>query len=173
MGKKKFFKRTPVKIALVTLAMVAMLVIGYIPIYIVLNMYQTLVIKLLIASSGVLWAVFSIIWIWAATDYTKMWKSWRSEAKGERMQLMRENYPEYMELRRKYPMSIASHERHCMHRKPRMSYEQMIESALKVDEQEWAEREEFRRQNREERKAYREHRPPTLREDDTKKGDRL
>lgn len=173
MGSKKFFKRTSVKIALVTLAIIAMLAIGYIPIYIVLHMYQTIVIKLLIASSGVLWAVFSIIWIWAATDYTKLWKSLLSEKKGERMQIVRENYPEYMELRRKYPMSIASHERHCMHRKPRISYEQMIESALKVDEQEWAAREEFRREKREERRAFREHKPPSLREDETIKGQKL
>ena len=173
MGSKKFFKRTPVKIALVTLAIAAMLVIGYIPIYIVLHMYQTLFIRILIASSGVLWAVFSIIWIWAATDYAKLWKSWISEMKGERMQLARENYPEYMELRRKYPMSISSHERHCMHRKPRISYQQMIESALKVDEKEWAAREEFRREKRAERQAYREHQPPTLREDETIKGQKL
>ena len=173
MGSKKFFKRTPVKLALVTMAIAAMLVIGYIPIYIVLNMYQTLTVKTIIAASGVLWAVFSIIWIWSATDYTRLWKSWISELKGENMQHMRENYPEYMELRRKYPMSISSHERHCMHRKPPVSYKVMIESALKVDEKEWAAREEFRREKRDERRAYKEHQPPTLREEDTQKGQKL
>ena len=173
MNSKKFFKRTPVKILLITLAFIVMIVVGYIPIFIVLHMYQTLFIKILIASSGVLWAVFSIIWIWAATDYNKLWKSWRSEIKGARMQRMRENYPEYMELRRKYPAAISHHERHCMHRKPKVSYKVMIESALKVDEKEWAAREEFRRQNREERRAYREHKPPALREEETYKGQKL
>ena len=173
MNSKPFFKRTPVKLALATLAILAMLVLGYIPIFIVLHMYQTLTVKIIIASAGVLWAVFSIIWIWMAMDYTKLWKSWFSELKGGKMQRMRENYPEYMELRRKYPMSISSHERHCMHRKPRVSYKVMIESALKVDEKEWAAREEFRREKRAERRAYKEHRPPTLREEEAEQGQKL
>lgn len=173
MDLKSFFKRTPVKILLTTLAMCAMAVLGGIPVTIVMVMRQELYIKILIASAGVLWGIFTIIWIWAASDYNKLWKSWFSEMKGARMQRMRENYPEYMELRRKYPLSLQRHERHCMHRKPKVSYKQMIESALKVDEKEWAAREEFHQQNRAERRAYRDHRPPTLREEETIKGDRL
>ena len=164
MNLKSFFKRTPVKILLTTLAMCAMAVLGGIPVTIVMVMRQELYIKILIASAGVLWGIFTIIWIWAASDYNKLWKSWLSEMKGARMQRMLENFPEYMELRRKYPLSLQRHERHCMHRKPKVSYKQMIESALKVDEKEWAAREEFHQQNRAERRAYRDHRPPTLRE---------
>ena len=173
MDLKKFFKRTPVKLFLTTLAICAMIVLGGIPVTIVMVMRQVLWLKILIATAGVLWAIFSIIWIWAATDYSKLWKSWLNEMKGARMQRLRENYPEYMELRRKYPMSLTRHERHCMHRKPKVSYKQMIESALKVDEKEWASREEFNREKRAERRSYREHQPPTLREDETKKGQKL
>lgn len=171
--EKKFFKRTPVKIFLITLAIAAMLVLGAIPVTIVTVMYQTLPIKILIAASGVLWAIFSIIWIWVATDYSKLWKSWVSEIKGAKLQRVRENYPEYMKLRNKYPMAIAQHERHCMHRKPRITYQRMIESALNVDEKEWAAREEFRRQNREERRSYKEHRGPTLSEAESQQGKKL
>ncbi len=173
MDLKSFFKQTPVKIALVTLALVAVIVLGLIPLSIVMVMWQVLYIKILIAAAGILWGIFTFIWIWNATQYTKLWESWISELKGGRMQRMRENYPEYMELRRKYPISVARHERHCIHRKPKVSYKRMIESALNVSEEEWAAREEFHRQNRAERRAFNGHRPPTLTEENTRKGERL
>lgn len=171
--KKPFFKRTPVKIALLTLSFPVTMGLGYILVYIAQNMYQAMYIRVIIGAAGVLWGVITVVWIWLASDYTKLWKSWLNELKGSRMQRARKRYPEYMALREKYPLAIARHERHCMHHKPPMSYKEMIEEAISVDEKEWAEREAFRRANREERKQYKVKRPPTLREEATHQGEKL
>ena len=92
--KKPFFKRTPVKIALLTLSFPVTMGLGYILVYIALNMYQTMFIRVVIGAAGVLWGVITVVWIWLASDYTKLWKSWLNEMKGSRMQRARKRYPE-------------------------------------------------------------------------------
>lgn len=173
MENKSFFKRTPVKILLVTLGFVITILIGFIPTLLVLFMYQKLSIKIIIASAGILWAIFTTIWLWVRFDYSKLWKTLHSELKEDQMKRVREQYPEYMELRRKYPAAISRHEQHFVHKKKKVSYQVMVEKALKVNEEEWTAREEFIRTNRAERKAFREHRPPTLQGQNTISGERL
>jgi hypothetical protein len=154
MSQSSFFKNPPVKILLITILMIAVLVVGFIPLTLVLIMKQTLLIKVIIATSGILWAIFTDIFLWNRTDYIQIWHQWRHDIKHQKQRSIREKYPEYMALREKYPLSIRRYEQHTRHRKEKISEEQMIENALKVDEKEWAEREAFRREAKEERDSY-------------------
>ena len=76
MGKLPFFKRTPVRIALLTLSFIIIGVVGLIPLVIVLFMAQTLFIRILIAASGIIWAIMTIFFISFKSDYSTMWKRW-------------------------------------------------------------------------------------------------
>ncbi|MBO4599305.1 MAG: hypothetical protein J5641_01060 [Bacteroidales bacterium] len=151
MDLQHFFKLTPVKLALITLAFALIIVIGLIPLTVVLVMDQTLFIRILIAAAGIIWAILTLSYVSFKTDYWKMWRQWRHELKHQKMSHEREKYPEYMALREKYPLAIRRYEQHTRHRKHRISEKEMIEQALKVSEEEWAAREEFRRQANEER----------------------
>ena len=78
-----------------------------------------------------------------------------------------------MRLWELYPSAMKRHEHHYMKRRPKLSYQEIIERALKVSDEEWASREEFHRQNRELRNSYNEHKPPTLRRKDPNNNQRL
>ncbi len=65
-----------------------------------------------------------------------------------------ERYPEYMALRQKYPMAIRRFEQHNRHRKHPLKEKEMVQQALAVSEEEWAKREEFRRQAKEEKQGH-------------------
>ena len=154
MSKQPFFKRTPVKIALLTLLFGIIIVIGLIPLTIVLVMDQTLFIRILIAASGIIWAILTVNFISFKTEYWKMWRQWRHERRHARMKHGFERYPEYMALRQKYPMAIRRFEQHNRHRKHPLKEKEMVQQALEVSEEEWAKREEFRRQAKEEKQGY-------------------
>ncbi len=153
MSKQPFFKRTPVKIALLTLLFGIIIVIGLIPLTIVLVMDQTLFIRILIAASGIIWAILTVNFISFKTEYWKMWRQWRHERRHARMKHGFERYPEYMALREKYPMALRRYEQHNRHRKHPLKEKEMVRQALSVSEEEWAAREEFRRQAKEEKKG--------------------
>ena len=68
MSKQPFFKRTPVKILLLTLFFALIIVIGFIPLTIVLVMDQTLFIRILIAASGIIWAILTVNFISFKTE---------------------------------------------------------------------------------------------------------
>ncbi|MBR3724951.1 MAG: hypothetical protein IKN11_06135 [Bacteroidales bacterium] len=173
MEKKSFFKRTPVKILLVTLGFVVTIMLGCIPLTLVLSMYQKLSIRIIIAVAGGLWAIFTTIWLWARFDYTELWRTWAREMKVDKMMKLSEKFPEYQQLKEKYPAAISHHERHWRHKKKKVSNDLMVKMALEVPEEEWAAREEFILKNREERKAFREHRPPTLQDQNTIAGEKI
>ncbi len=154
MHKQPFFKRTPVKIALLTLLFGIIIVIGLIPLTIVLVMDQTLFIRILIAASGIIWAILTVNFISFKTEYWKMWRQWRHERRHARMKHGFERYPEYMALRQKYPMAIRRFEQHNRHRKHPLKEKEMVQQALAVSEEEWAKREEFRRQAKEEKQGH-------------------
>jgi hypothetical protein len=154
MSKQPFFKRTPVKIALLTLLFGIIIVIGLIPLTIVLVMDQTLFIRILIAASGIIWAILTVNFISFKTEYWKMWRQWRHERRHARMKHGFERYPEYMALRQKYPMAIRRFEQHNRHRKHPLKEKEMVQQALAVSEEEWAKREEFRRQAKEEKQGH-------------------
>lgn len=158
MSKQPFFKRTPVKILLLTLLFVLIIVIGFIPLTIVLVMDQTLFIRILIAASGIIWAILTVNFISFKTEYWKQWRKWRHERRHTRMKHGFERYPEYMELRQKYPLALRRFEQHNRHRKHPLKEKEMVKQALAVSEEEWAAREEFRRQAREEKKTHSEER---------------
>lgn len=149
MGNKNFFQKTSVKIILVTLSFVLMLAIGAIPVWVVLNMDQTLFIRILIGLIGPVWAALTIGYISFRTNYPKLWHRLRHEQKRKKVQEATSQYPEYLLLKEKYPLSIRRHEQHCQHHK--IPADEMMESALKVSEEEWSEREAFRREAYEER----------------------
>ena len=117
MSKQPFFKRTPVKILLLTLLFALIIVIGFIPLTIVLVMDQTLFIRILIAASGIIWAILTVNFISFKTEYWKQWRKWRHERRHTRMKHGFERYPEYMELRQKYPLALRRFEQHNRHRK--------------------------------------------------------
>ena len=158
MNKQPFFKRTPVKILLLTLLFALIIVIGFIPLTIVLVMDQTLFIRILIAASGIIWAILTVNFISFKTEYWKQWRKWRHERRHTRMKHGFERYPEYMALRQKYPLALRRFEQHNRHRKHPLKEKEMVKQALAVSEEEWAAREEFRRQAREEKKTYSEER---------------
>ena len=153
MTTQPFFKRTPVKIALLTLAFALIFVIGLIPLTIVLAMDQTLFIRILIAASGIIWAILTVSFISFKADYQMLWRQWRHEKRHSRMKHIFEKYPEYMALRKKYPMSIRRYEQHNRHRKHPLSEKEMVRQALEVSDEEWAAREAFRRQAKEEKRS--------------------
>lgn len=149
MGKGNLFRKTPVKIILVTLSFVLMLFIGAVPIWVVVNMDQTMFVRILIGLIGPVWAILTIGYISFRTKYTKLWKALRLKHKKGKFTDACLQSPEYMALKKKYPRAIKRHEQHCIHHK--IPAERMIQSALKVSEDEWAEREAFRREAYEER----------------------
>lgn len=151
---KSFWKRPPVKIAYLTLFFILMLAIGAVPVWVVFNMDQSLGIRILIGLSGPIWAVVTIAVVASRSEYGKQWKKWRHDREHGIMSQERSIYPEYQRLYELYPLSISSHERHWRHHHEEGTFANMVESALKVSDEEWAKREEFRRQNREERHSY-------------------
>jgi biopolymer transport protein ExbB/TolQ len=153
---KPFFKRTPVKIALLTLLFALILVIGFIPLTIVLVMEQTLFIRILIAASGIIWAILTVHFLSFRTEYLKLWRQWRHERRHSKMKHGFEQYPEYMALRQKYPLALRRFEQHNRHRKHPLKEKEMVRQALEVSEDEWAAREAFRREAQEEKKSLTE-----------------
>ena len=59
-------------------------------------------------------------------------------------------------MREKYPMAVRRFEQHNRHRKHPLKESEMVKQAMQVSEEEWAAREEFRRQAKEEKKQYEE-----------------
>lgn len=142
-------KKIKWKLAWTSLLFATMLGIGYITVWIAMNMNQTLPILIIIGASGPVWALITIWYICFRMDYFKLWKDLKANREHlKRNEILLQNC-EYQELRNKYPLSILRHEQHCEHRK--ISPERTISLALAVSHEEWAEREEFRRQVREER----------------------
>lgn len=169
----KFLNRTPIKLVWLTLSFIVIGILGLIPIYIVQHMFQTQTIKIIIVVSGLVWAIATILWIFFASKYVRLWKKLFKELREEKMHQARQQSPEYMRLWELYPSAMKRHEHHYMKRKPKLSYREIIERALKVSDEEWASREEFHRQNREMRQAFNEHKPPTLSRKDSKSSQRL
>lgn len=173
MKSTSFFKRTPVKIALLTLAFIVIGLLGFLPLWIVQHMYQALAIRVIIAVAGVVWGIGTVVGLWVWTDYNGMWKTWRKEIRKKKMNQGYESNDEYMKLRDKYPISVKHHELHYRKHHPHMSSKEIISKALAISDEEWAEREEFHRRNHEERKKYKENKPPALYRDGSDKGQRL
>ena len=94
MSQSSFFKNPPVKILLITILMIAVLVVGFIPLTLVLIMKQTLLIKVIIATSGILWAIFTDIFIWHRTDYVQIWQQSKQDIKHKKQRSIREKYQE-------------------------------------------------------------------------------
>lgn len=132
------------KIALITLSYFVLMAIGYILVFVALNMDQTLFIRFLIGGSGVVWAIISIWFVWFKTDYSRLWRELRYRRQYKNIHNIRSINPDYYALYQKYPHSIRRHERHCIHH--HISPQEMIEKALRVPEEEWAAREAFRTQ---------------------------
>ena len=65
------------KIALITLLYLVLIALGGFMVFIALNMYQLLVIRIIIGASGVVWAVVSIWYVWFRTDYSRLWRKLR------------------------------------------------------------------------------------------------
>jgi len=139
------------KIALITVLYFVLLALGGFMVFIALNMYQTLFVRVLIGASGVIWAVVSVWFVWFRSDYSRMWRKLRYRRQYQDMHNLRTIDPDYYELYQKYPHSIHRHERHCIHHD--ISPEEMINTALEIPEKEWAAREAFRNQNRTEATA--------------------
>lgn len=149
MGNKNFFQKTSVKIILVTLSFVLMLAIGAIPVWVVLNMDQTLFIRILIGLIGPVWAALTIGYISFRTKYPKLWKTLRQDYDKNKIFDTCSQNPEYMALKEKYPRAMKKHEHYYLNHS--IPVERMVQAALKVDEEEWTEREAFYCEEYEER----------------------
>lgn len=132
-----------------TLLFIAILSFGYITVWVAMNMAQTPLILTIIGASGPVWAIISVWYIASQNNYWKYWKMvFRNRAK-QNQQLDAEFFPEYQELKEKYPLAVRRHEQHCRHHG--IDVDKMVEQAMNVSEEEWAKREEFRRASHEER----------------------
>ena len=141
--------------------------------FVVQHMAQTVMIKTIILVSGLVWAIGTIIWIMVASNYFKLWQKWFNELREDKMRRISEGNPEYMELRRQYPLSVKRHEQHYLKKRPRVSCDEILEKALKVKTEEWVKREEFHLANRKERLSYDENKPPELHRNAPNAGRRL
>ena len=169
----KFLNHTPVKLTWLTASFVVIGILGLIPLWIVQYMYQTATIKIIIAVSGAVWALATILWIFFASNYIKLWQKLSKELRGDKMKHTREKYPKYMELMEKYPMSINRHEGHYLKKRPRVPCDEIVAKALRISDAEWAEREEWHRNNRDTRKEMQSHKPPSLNRKGADNGQRL
>lgn len=152
MADKYNIAKAKRKIIISLIVFAAMLAVGYITVWISLHMAQLLSIRIIIGAAGPLWAIITIWVMWVRMDLTEQIHRVRSDQRRTKRKEEFYSNEEYMELKKKYPMAIHRHEQHCQHHKIRP--EEAIEMALHVTEEEWAERERFRREAREERHKY-------------------
>lgn len=136
--------KLPVKITLITLTYFLLMAMGYILVFVALNMDQTMFIRILIGGSGVVWSILSIWFVWFKTDYGHLWRKQKYRRQYKNIHKLRGLDPDYSALYEKYPHSIRRHERHCIHHD--ISPDEMIRTALEIPEEEWAAREAFRTQ---------------------------
>lgn len=137
------------KIFLITLAFFFLALIGAIPVVIVMFMGQKMVIRVIIAASGVIWGLLSIFYLWFRTDYGGLWRKLVKKQKRSKIDGRISKDPKYMELKTRYPRAIRRHERHYERRQ--IGLKQMMEAALEIPEEEWAEREKFLQEAHDER----------------------
>lgn len=141
--------KSQINIVLYTLLFGVLLAIGYITVWISLNMAQTPLIRIIIGASGPVWAIISVWYIASQKKYMKNWHAMGRRKKHKHQKLDTQFYPEYLELKEKYPLAIRRHEQHCRHHQ--IDVDQMVEIAMAVSEAEWQEREAFRRASHDER----------------------
>ena len=153
---------TPVKLALLTLAFLVIIFLGLVPLWIVHFMYQSLFIRVIIAVAGILWGIGTLIGFWIHFKYVDLWRQWFKEIRKKKRKREFQSDDRYVALLEKYPISVKHHELHYRNHHPEMSPKEVIAKALEISNEEWAEREAFHVRNHNERKAFKEHKPPTL-----------
>ena len=142
-----------VKIVLISLTFPVMVFLGGILVYVASDMDQTIGVRLLIAGSGVFWAVTSIMVIVRLTGYQLLIHDYRNDRQKVLMPLVRNRYPDYEELYQKYPLAVTRHERHYRRDEKFHSNKEIIKLALDIDEAEWQARERHQQFRKEEAKG--------------------
>ncbi len=145
----KIFEKAITKVILYTLLFIVLLRIGYITVWVSLNMDQTPLIRFIIGACGPVWAVISVWYIASQKNYLDNWRRVLNEKVHHDQKMDTQFYPEYLELKDRFPLAIRRHEQHCRHHG--IDVEEMVSQAMKVSIEEWEEREAFRRASREER----------------------
>lgn len=90
---------------------------------------------------AVLWVFFTVRWLCLKYDFAGLWHSLMDEIHGHEEDFVLKLHRQYQDLMSKYPMSVAEFESHCWHQKPRPTSPEIMEMALAISEEEWAERE--------------------------------
>lgn len=144
MATKDSVTKATIKLALLIVCCCLLVGLGYITVWVSLHMQQTPLIRIIIGASGPIWALLSIYFIIFRTNFLKLWQGLRHQHRKNSIDFELQFSDEYMALKEKYPLAIRRHEQHCRHH--HIDIDTMINDALEVPEEEWAQREEFRRQ---------------------------
>lgn len=149
MANHNHHRNAKLRVALLTIFFLAVLALGYVTIWVSLHMAQTPTIRVIIAAIGPVWAILTIFIVADRSSYLQLLNGMNRRRKKENMNWEVSFNDEYMELKNKYPLAIHRHEQHCRHH--HIGVDEMIDMALSTSEEEWKEREAFRKAAREER----------------------
>ena len=94
---------------------------------------------------AVLWVVLSIRGICVKVHFGNLWHGMMNELYDRSRHYENDLIQNYRDLNARYPMAVAEYESHCWHQHPRPTNTEIMESALKISEMEWIEREKAAR----------------------------
>lgn len=95
---------------------------------------------------AVAWAIFSSWWVAARFGFAKYWRGMIADFWSRQESTERDLYKEYQDLMNSYPMAVAAYESSCWKKDPRPTSLEIMEEALSISEEEWAEREKLARE---------------------------
>ena len=100
---------------------------------------------------AVVWVVFTVRWLCVKYDFAGLWRGMINDIYSHQEDFVLKIHRDYQELVSHYPLAIAEYESHCWRQNPRPSTPEIMESALKISELEWIEREKAARKKMEEK----------------------
>jgi len=142
MAKKKFFKSNLFKILLLLLLFAVILYFGSLLFdWGYRFRKRTLFLRITYMSIAVIWSVGTIAGLCHYFRFGKLWRGMMDDFYSHQDDFQRDIYKEYQVLLTKYPIAVAQFESKCWKQDPRPTNVEVMESALKISEAEWEERE--------------------------------
>ena len=92
-------------------------------------------------SIAVIWVVGSIWWICYRFRFGDIWRAMIDDFYSHQEDFAKDLTKDYQALLAKYPIAVAQFESKCWKQDPRPTNVEIMDSALKISEQEWQERE--------------------------------
>ena len=142
MAKKKFWKSNLFKIIIF---IVVFLIIAYFGSILFDWGYRfrkrTVFLRATYMSLAVIWVVGSIWWICYRFRFGDIWRAMIDDFYSHQEDFAKDLTKDYQALLAKYPIAVAQFESKCWKQDPRPTNVEIMDSALKISEQEWQERE--------------------------------